>query len=271
MKPRPPDELPTLHHFTDLGIVSARSDWSGDESLLVYKCGPLIGHKAIDAFSYDPGGAHVHPDCGHFVLFGQGQWLITDDGLGPKQTANHNTLLVDGRGQLGEGHDDFLGEQPLAYKANPSTLCAESHAGLDHVAGDAAAAYPPSCGLRKFRDLLFVKPGVLIVVDDITTDRECNLELRFHMPSQPVRQGDGAYAVTVSDARLRILPVADEKVEVGPLPENVANTVRDASKGLALRNKAAQWRNAVVFTWSAGESPRARGVDTRWEPVLHWG
>jgi hypothetical protein len=33
----PPSSLPTLRHFEDMGIVSARSGWSGDESLVVFR------------------------------------------------------------------------------------------------------------------------------------------------------------------------------------------------------------------------------------------
>lgn len=87
----PPADLPTLRHFFDMGIVSARSGWSGDESLLVFKCGPPIGHEATWKFKYDPGSGHVHPDVNHFVLFGVGEWLIRDDGYAWKQTSQHNT------------------------------------------------------------------------------------------------------------------------------------------------------------------------------------
>ena len=62
----PPSGLPTLHHFEDMGIVSARTGWDGRENLVVFKCGPFIGHKALSEFSYDPGGGHVHPDVGPF-------------------------------------------------------------------------------------------------------------------------------------------------------------------------------------------------------------
>jgi hypothetical protein len=61
LKLQPPQTLPTLRHFADMGIVSARSDWSGEESLVVFKCGPCIGHKAVAQFAADPGGGHVHP------------------------------------------------------------------------------------------------------------------------------------------------------------------------------------------------------------------
>lgn len=39
-----PTNLPTTKHFEDMGIVVARSDWSGNESMVVFKCGPPLGH-----------------------------------------------------------------------------------------------------------------------------------------------------------------------------------------------------------------------------------
>lgn len=41
LPPKSPESRPTLHHFDDMGIVSARTSWAGDESLLVFKCGPF--------------------------------------------------------------------------------------------------------------------------------------------------------------------------------------------------------------------------------------
>lgn len=36
---RAPGDLPVLRHFADIGIVSVRADRSGNESLVVFKCG----------------------------------------------------------------------------------------------------------------------------------------------------------------------------------------------------------------------------------------
>ncbi len=101
--PRPPGGLPTMRHFEGMGVVSARSGWAGDESLVVFKCDPFIGHKAVQEFTHDPGGGHVHPDANHYLLFGAGEWLVRDDVYRAKETSQHNKLLVDGNGQLGEG------------------------------------------------------------------------------------------------------------------------------------------------------------------------
>ena len=114
--PEPPTDLPGFKHFGDLDIVYMRSSWDGDESLMAFKCGPFIGHHALARYSYDPGGGHVHPDAGSFLLFAHGDWLIVDDAYTWKTTAFQNTALVNGIGQEGEGAAWFQGER----------LCAEA-------------------------------------------------------------------------------------------------------------------------------------------------
>ena len=151
-----------------MGIVSARTGWTGDENLVAFKCGPFIGHKAVMEFTYDPGGDHTHPDAGHFIVFANGEWLFGDDGVGPKWTSRHNTLLIGGKGQLGEGGDDFISEEYLSTRARPRILTATVEPQYDHIAADVAQAYPRSLGLKRFvRHLLFIKPDVLLVLDDV--------------------------------------------------------------------------------------------------------
>jgi hypothetical protein len=255
----PPDRLPTLHHFDDMGIVSARSDWSGEESLVVLKCGPFLGHKAVEEFSYDPGGGHVHPDANHFVLFGAGQWLMRDDGYRSKWTGQHNTLLVDGRGQLGEGKQWFQGTQPLAVKSRPRIVRAESTATLDHVIGDAAEAYPADLGLERFqRHLLFLKPDVLIVADDIRLKQPQELELRFH-PEQQTGRPDGAgFLFEGESAVLRLEPLTAESVRVdaAPLAIEGRHGERDQTMfTVRLARTADHWQNVVALSWAAAGQP----------------
>ncbi|MGI6418898.1 MAG: DUF4962 domain-containing protein [Thermoguttaceae bacterium] len=259
VNPAPPDDLPTLRHFDDLGIVSARTGWSGAESLAVLKCGPFLGHKAVEEFFYDPGGGHVHPDANHFVLFGAGEWLIRDDGYRAKWTGQHNTLLVDGRGQLGEGKQWFDGSRPLAVKSRPRILRAASTPALDHIVGEAAAAYPADLAIESYRrHLLFLKPDVVIVADEIRTTTTRELELRFHPESQDCRREGEAYVCAGKAATLRIEPLTAEAVHVEAAPLEVEG--RQGEKGqtmftVRLIRKAGAWRNAVAFSWSGSESP----------------
>ncbi|TAN39101.1 MAG: DUF4962 domain-containing protein [Verrucomicrobia bacterium] len=262
LPPRPPNDLPTLRHFTDMDIVSARTDWSGDAALVVFKCGPFIGHKAMQLFARDPGGGHVHPDANHFVVFGNGEWLLRDDGYRTKQTSQHNTLLIDGHGQIGEGEPWFQGGQALAVKARPRILGADATPAFDHLMGDATEAYARANGLKHFvRHLFFLKPNVLIVADDIALDSARLLELRFHPENKTTRAADGAFGCVGKNAALRIEPLTPGGVEV--------TTGEDAMFGergksapamfsIRLRNNTAAWRNAVAISWSAAPAQPAK-------------
>ncbi len=253
LAPAGPETQPTLKHFPDLGIVSARSDWSGDESLVAFKCGPYLGARAMDAFDYDPGGGHVHPDTGHFVLFGSGEWLIRDDGYAAKWTNQHNTLLIDGLGQLGEGRMWFDGGPLLKAGAKPRIVEATAGAQVDRIVGDATVVYPPELGLQRFvRTLLFVKPNALLVIDDIATDRPRDLELRLH-PEHAATADGPACVATGERSRLRVelltadgvsqesadLPMADRHGGTGPTMPTIRFT-----------RHAATWHNVVALTWS---------------------
>jgi len=243
-------------------IVSARSDWSGEESLVVFKCGPFLGHKAVEEFSYDPGGGHVHPDANHFVLSGAGEWLVRDDGYRSKWTGQHNTLLVDDRGQLGEGEQWFQGNQPLAVKARPRILRAESTSTLDQIVGEAREAYPDDLGIESFRrHLLFLKPDVLIVADEIRLKEARKLELRFHPEQQDVRRDRQAFVFSGESATLRIEPLTTEAVQVDAAP--VAIESRHGEKDqtmftVRLVRTAAHWRNAVALSWAESGRPVKR-------------
>ena len=272
-----PQSLPTLRHFDDMGIVSARTDWSGHESLLVFKCGPFLGHKAIRAFSYDPGGSHVHPDANHFVLFGAGEWLIRDDGYRSKWTGQHNTLLLDGRGQLGEGRQWFQGSQPLAVRAAPKILHTFSTPALDQMTGDATEAYPRDSGLRRYvRHLLFVKPDVLLVCDDIVADAPRDLELRFHPEARASSREGGAFLLRGAKSVLRLNPLAvttDVSLSAEELPLEDRHGGNDQTLfTVRLRTRATTWRNATALSWSsAGQAPKtiaARTEGDRWQFVI---
>ena len=225
------------------------------------KCGPFIGHQAMEQFSYDPGGGHVHPDANHFVLFGAGEWLIRDDGYRSKWTGQHNTLLIDGKGQLGEGKQWFQGSEPLAVKARPRILRATSTPALDHVTGNATEAYPAELGLRRFhRHLLFFKPDVLIVADDVLVDRPGQLELRFHPESELRRRDNDAFVFSGKSACLRLEPLTTEgtAVEAAELPiEGRHGEDGQTMLTVRLTRKASRWRNVVALSWAKSEQAAA--------------
>jgi hypothetical protein len=259
---KPPTDLPTMHHFQDMDIVSARSDWSGDESLVVFKCGPYIGHKAIQEMPYDAASAHhVHPDANHFVLFGGGECLIRDDGYHAKWTDQHNTLLIDGRGQYGEGGMWFDGSEEHRLKARPRIVRAISTLELDHLTGDATEAYPKTLGLRRFiRHILFLKPDVLIVADDIIVDKTRELELRFH-PEQRNKEWDNQTClISGRTCVLRLDPLIRDGVDITAesINADLDSGEMDQLPTVRLRTERGTWRNAVGLSWAGKNGDPAK-------------
>ncbi|OAS17950.1 Ig-like domain-containing protein [Paenibacillus oryzisoli] len=254
--------LPTLHLFDDLGIVSARSDWSGDESVVAFKSGPSIGHKALHmnkSETFDNWGVdHAHPDANHFMIFGNGEWLIRDDGYANKRTSNHNTLLINGMGQLGEG-GQFLNNLPLqSVKSEPTIVKTVSTAVYDYMLGEAAQAYDSTLGLQKYkRHLIYMKPDILVVVDDIEVNEPKNLELRFFPESQNIQSlGDGSYLTTGGTANLRYKELTGSNitssVDYVPYVTDESNMDRQAFR--LINTTQTHWANAAAFSWSDSES-----------------
>ncbi len=258
--PQAPGDLPLLHHFADLGLVAARSDWSGHESLVVFKCGPALGHEATDRFAADPGSGHVHPDVNHLMVFGAGEWLVRDDGYNAKWTEQHNTLLIDGRGQVGEGQAWFNGAPQLARKLHPRVVAANAGPEVDLIASEGSAAYPPAAGLQQYRRLLLYvrRANALIVIDEVQLAAPRALELRLHTEARPVAVAANVVEARGPASRLRLENLSpDSRLTVAPTPLKGAHGHRTAElPGVRLSTTAAQWRQVTALSWSAaGAAP----------------
>ena len=133
------------------------------------------------------------------------------------------------------------------------------------------------------RHLLFVKPDVLIVADDILMDKESPLELRFHPEQQAEREGN-VFLAKGKQAVLRIEPLTTEGVQAAgervPLPGRHGG--KQASLfAVRLSAKRSTWRNAVALSWSPADKQPVkatlRAEDRRWtfaagerKVVLDW-
>jgi hypothetical protein len=255
-----------MRHFEDMGIVSERSGWSGDESLVVLKCGPPAGHFA--AGKLDPVGlAHVHPDANHFVIFGCGEWLLRDDGYAWKDTGQHNTLLVDGKGQLGEGSGfNSGGVNTNSSNVRPRVIAAISSETVDRISGDATAMYPAAAGLKRYvRNLWFLKPDVLIVADDIETLEPRLLELRFHTESPCEKKKDGSFLARGPKASLRIESFTLDGVEAtaGEIDGRDRNGKPMPMHTVRMQGTRSTWKNIVAFSWSASGTEPVRLTSER--------
>ena len=247
--------LPLFKHFTDMDFIVSRSGWDGNESMLAFKCGPYIGHEAVMENDSNPvidwGGGHVHPDVNNFVLFGNGQFLIRDDGYAQKLTSNHNTLLIDGAGQMGEGGDWFSATDLQASKARPEILKAEHTDDFDYIIGEGSAAYPADMGLLKFeRHMIYLKPDILLVYDDIKTDEPRNLEIRFFPENENAVASNGGFLSAGSSARLRGEALTEPMVMEPVSYFGRYSQLNDRQAYRVIKNNADTFTSITAFSWS---------------------
>ena len=253
----PPTARPTLHHFTDLGIVSARSDWSGSESLVVAKSGQSIGDHALTVHPdwVERGEMyHVHRDANDFSLFGAGAWLLRNPGYGMRDARLHNTLTVDGQGQRGDP------DQPAAWPLvldhqDLRVVQVTSGEQVDRIVLEAAGAYAPSLGLRTFRrELIFMKPSALVVVDDLSADRQHTWELWFHpeIPLMPVAPGRFESQGPIATLRMDILDPASSEVACLSQPLSGRHFAAQEKElpVVKVARRATTWRSVCAFSWA---------------------
>lgn len=264
--PEPPAKLPPFRRFDDLGLVFMRSSWDGDESVMALKCGPFIGHHALARYSYDPGGGHVHPDAGSFLLFGHGDWLVVDDGYTWKTTAFQNTALVNGIGQEGEGGAWFDGSVLCAEKRGASVLRADHTDDYDYVIGDVTHAYKREAGLKRFlRHILYLRPDCWVIVDELESAAPATFELYFHsdFPFRQVRDGL-VFDVRGKSGSLRLTVLAPEGATAESLRQPLVGTNgKPAGELDALRVSHGAAQSQVLFVTvleahPASQLPRVR-------------
>ena len=122
---------------------------------------------------FDFGTGHQDADSGSFQLFSHGQFLAIDPlYTGQERTEDHSTMLFKRHGQLGE-QAAFGSMEALRFGHFPEIVHAETSDRYDYVVGDVTRAYHPALGLQRFvRHLLFVKPDVLVVADEVALREE---------------------------------------------------------------------------------------------------
>ena len=128
-------------------------------------------------------------------------------------------------------------------------------------------AYPKELRLERFqRHLLFVKPNVLLVLDDIQLQHPREMELRFH-PEPGERQQGESLLFRGQSAILQLTPLTTEDVEVaaGDVSIEDRHGGKDASMfTIRLRRNGSEWRNAVALTWAEiDQQPPEVSLDAR--------
>jgi hypothetical protein len=172
---KPPADLPLSWHFSDWGVVVMRSGWTENDTYLSFKSGAPGGKYGFEQVkngipgSGSLGAGHNDPDQNSFTVFAAGEYLATDNGAyyQPKRSISQNTILINNRGQIGEGQE-FNQNHPEFWDCPGKIVLFENTESSTYVVGDASNSYPSSSGLKRFiRRIFFVRPDLFVIVDHL--------------------------------------------------------------------------------------------------------
>ena len=212
------------------GQFLMRSGWADGDTAVGFRCN-------------DHYTGHNHFDAGSFVIYRNGPLALdagTYKNVGGAQvkTENHNTLLFGGQGQRPvrnnytvsvESYRKALAPGPKSFETG-NLLLGDSKPGWAAAAGEFGQAYPAETVGRCIRQLLFVRPGTLLVVDRLEGPAGKELpEVKWllHLPASPdVAEGSVLARAAGSFLRCRSLVLGG----VRPLVEPGANSLLAGGK-----------------------------------------
>lgn len=171
--PKAPTDLPVSKVFHGIGVASLHSTLlnSADDVHLLFKSSPFgsqsHGHNPQNSFQLNAYGESLLTTCVYRDLHGSKfhtRWAWS--------TRAHNAVLVDGEGQI--PHNASAVGRIADSKFTPE---------WDYVAGDATAAYGGKL-TRARRQIVFVKPDVIVICDDLAAPKPVSFQFMLHALSE---------------------------------------------------------------------------------------
>jgi len=234
--------LPTFKLFPDMGAATMRDSWENDAVIFTFKCGPYGGFTLNDYRMATPVAgkphyiniAHDDPDANEFAL-SLGNGFVFHPGVYStmKTTADHNTITVDDKGQIGEG-DGFT--QPVGsldmrtlswltgWKVGDSgRIIIEGEAGNAYrgVTGPEVKRMPqaPPPVLNKFRRTAIWMPGeYILILDDIASTGVHKITWRAASPAVAVVNREQNTATTETGGQVHYGIVSDRDFTTTVVP-----------------------------------------------------
>lgn len=226
LKAVPLANVPTYVYFDDNDTVFWRSDWSKNATAFAFRCAPPEGHYAARLAAkisdWRENTGHAHPDANSFIIFAHGKYLTGDTGyLGIKNTDDHNTVLVNNRGQAKDGVYEMFKEVP--NERLDKIRIAETFGNKDffYAKGEAASGYYEDLGLKKFdRHFLYVAPDYFVVWDELETEKPSEFSFLLNADREIKLNGNVADLINET-ATLRVIRVAPNQVNSKVVPQTI--------------------------------------------------
>ncbi len=204
------EDLPRFHHFENAGVVFSRTSWQRDAIAFAFRCGPPEGHHVAALLPRIPewrlSTGHAHPDAGSFIVIANGRYLTGDTGYtGVKMTADHNSLLIDGRGQENDGRHEVFRGLPYDRLTTIRIISATARDGVVEIVADGTAAYPADLGLQSWiRTFRFDGHQSFVIRDQVAISQSRKTSVILHADRDIVRRVDGTYEIAAENTVLRV-------------------------------------------------------------------
>ena len=255
------ENLPTTAFFPDLGLATLRESWGENAVAAMFKCGPFGGYRLnefrnANDFRYI-NVAHDDPDANSFVLLAGGEYLAETDRYSmAKRSANYNTILVNGMGQMVRGRAEPQGwSQPgsgdmtemarvTAWKDAGEVVVVEGEAAGSYLAYTDRKTKRSRPALERFRrTFIWVKGGYILILDDIRSPEAVDITwLVQGAKLEAVDATQGRYRLAKGQAQCGFQLVAD-----APFKAEIADSTADnRAKPLGWRQLQATLNTTAV-------------------------
>ncbi len=199
LEPKPPVDFPKAKLFKTIHWAVMRTGWTDKNDILFAMKG---GHNDWD---------HHHLDHNTFILNAYGERLIIDHGYAwatppdripyANDTIAHNTLLVNGKGQL-DGATNYAGGRGAWEHFTPlSDFINTEH--YDGITGNAKCAYAEDLLREYIRQVMFIRPDYFFIFDNVEADEPSTFEWLFHTFGK-MNVEDNCVMITQGNATLAI-------------------------------------------------------------------
>ena len=185
-----PADLPNARWFRDVGWVALHKELANPSENFQF------------TLKSSPYGSvsHSYADQNAFVLYAAGEGLAVSSGYYPyynsphhanwsNQTKSKNSLLIDGRGQT-----------PNDMAARGEVLGLFHSSLYDYTAADAVEAYPLPYLSRFTRHVVYVRPDVYVLIDDVRAAQPVSVDWLLHSRF-PIEWSQEAQSASIRGSR----------------------------------------------------------------------
>ena len=226
LKPATLAEIPLGVYFEDNGTIFYRTDWTRNATAFAFRCAPPEGHHAArlaaKILDWRENTGHAHPDANSFIIFAKGKYLTGDTGyLGIKNTDDHNTVLINNRGQAKDGVYEMFKEVPNELLDKIRIAETAGNRDFFYARGEAASGYYADLNLKKFdRHFLFIAPDYFVVWDELETENPSEFSFLLNADRE-IKINQNIAELINEAAALRVINVSSKPTKSTVVPQMI--------------------------------------------------